>query len=228
MTNSILKEAINNNAQWCMRMWQSHGLKVEKFEGLVYCPSKTPDFYPNIVTIQKGARRSEQLISDLITQNNDQKISIKDSFAELDLHSLNFKRLFDAQWLYFSNPPAQIQQSNLLWRTVKNEEDLKNWEKNWDEREGDVSRIFTTPLLNDPTIEFWSGYSRNEIQAGYVSNVTGNFVGLSNIFGSYEECIRHAKSQFLHHKIVGYETGSSLDEAKTLGFEIIGDLTIWI
>ncbi|MEH6401825.1 MAG: hypothetical protein V7750_00535 [Sneathiella sp.] len=228
MENSLLKEAIVNNAQWCMRVWQSHDLESEKYEGLVYCPSEVPDFYPNIITTQQGANKNERLISDLTVQNSSQNLSIKDSFAELDLASLNFKKLFDAHWLRFSNQLQNLQQPNLSWRAVKSEQELENWERHWDEREGEVSRIFTDSLLKDPTVKFWSGYSIDNIQAGYISNATGNVVGISNTFGSYKDCIHHAKTQFQHQPIVGYETGSSLEEAKDIDAEIIGDLTIWI
>ncbi|MBL4739867.1 MAG: hypothetical protein JKY12_02680 [Sneathiella sp.] len=163
-----------------------------------------------------------------MAQNISQNFSIKDSFADLDLGPLNFKRLFDAPWLCFSNHPEKLPQSNLSWRAVKDGKELEGWERSWDEREGNVSRIFTNFLLIDPTIRHWFGYSIDGTKAGYISNVTGNVIGISNILGSNTECIRHTKVQFPRYKIVGYETGYSLKEAKGLGAEVIGDLTIWI
>jgi hypothetical protein len=77
-------------------------------------------------------------------------------------------------------------------------------------------------------VTFWAGRSAGTLKAGYISNITGAVVGLSNTFGRYEDCLAHAAHQFPAQRLVTYEPTEAAAPAINLGFEAIGDLTIWI
>src|SRR5215470_17181367 len=54
------KVAALNNAEWCAAVWRSHGLPVEQAHGMWFCPYPTPQYYPNVVTVDAGAEPTKQ------------------------------------------------------------------------------------------------------------------------------------------------------------------------
>jgi hypothetical protein len=47
-----------NNARWCAAVWRSHGLRVEQALGLWICERETPQYYPNVVSVDLRADRA--------------------------------------------------------------------------------------------------------------------------------------------------------------------------
>ena len=67
-------------------VWRSHGLTVERSEGLYFCRSETPRFYPNLVTIDPDCDPDSEV--DLIYSLSDGahfEFSVKDSFDRVPL-----------------------------------------------------------------------------------------------------------------------------------------------
>jgi len=228
MNNSTLMLAIENNADWCWRVWRSHGLLSYQGERLWSCVEEVPDFYPNVVTLQQGGDDMVADIAKVRAQYAGQRFSVKDSFAELDLGALGLRRLFDAQWLCLAPETRRPAKPSLDWAPVTSDEELAGWEIEWDIRAAGSAPIFRPALLADPTVTFWAGRSAGALKAGYISNITGAVVGLSNTFGRYEDCLAHAAHQFPAHQLVTYEPNEASAPALNLGFEALGDLTIWI
>jgi hypothetical protein len=228
MSKSKTMLAIQNNAEWCLRIWKCHGLRTFQEENLWFCPDKVPDFYPNVVTMQQGEADIIRDITKVHAQCASQGFSVKDSFAEVDLGKLELHRLFDGNWLYLSPENKKSAVTDLDWAPVLSDAELSVWEAQWDGREEGRESIFLPALLTDPSVEFWAGRSEGEIKAGFISNVTGPVVGISNTFGLYEECVTHAACQFSNFGIVTYEDIGSVPEATSTGFEVIGDLTVWV
>jgi hypothetical protein len=94
------KVAVLNNAEWCAAVWRSHGLPVEQAHGMWFCPYPTPQYYPNVVTVDAGAEPAQQagLIAEL-ARDDALDLRVKDSFSCLDLSFAGFQTLFDARWL---------------------------------------------------------------------------------------------------------------------------------
>src|SRR5262245_31790970 len=51
-TQLLTAMAALNNAEWCAAVWRSHGLPVEQAHGMWFCPYPTPQYYPNVVTVE--------------------------------------------------------------------------------------------------------------------------------------------------------------------------------
>lgn len=228
MSDQKLLRALHNNAEWCARIWQSHGLGHSSRNGVLYCGARVPDFYPNIVTTERNNGGLPDHIADLRQKAATANFSVKDSFSDLDLAPHRFQRLFEAQWLYRSRSATMPPQPALTWKMMETEDDLAEWEAHWDDRERDAARIFLPDLLVDPGIDFWAGYDQGSFAAGYITNKSGPVVGLSNIFGNYSDCIAHAADTYADHDFVGYESGEDAETAQTLGFEPVGKLAVWI
>ncbi|MBL4907623.1 MAG: hypothetical protein JKX94_09245 [Sneathiella sp.] len=228
MQNLKVMRAIQNNSEWCLRIWQSHGLPTNKTSKIWSCPANVPDFYPNAITMQPVDAQTIQPITDLQVQEEIQNFSLKDSFGDLSKFEVDLRCLFEAHWLYRSKEINLTGESHLDWRLVQSEAELRHWEEKWDTRQNKGATIFYPDLLTDPLVGFWTGSRDDDVKAGYISNETGPVVGISNIFGRYEDCVTHAALQFSDLDIVGYETADTIMEAKTLGFDVVGDLAIWI
>jgi hypothetical protein len=227
MSKSKTMLAVQNNAAWCLRIWQCHGLPTFQEENLWFCPVDVPDFYPNVVTMQPSGASIIGKIKEVRAQNASQDFSVKDSFAEIDFRELDLDRLFDANWLYLSPENKKPSAPSLDWAPIESGVELSIWESQWDDRAEGCESIFLPALLTDPSVQFWAGRSEANIRAGFVSNVTGSVVGISNTFGPYEDCVAHAARQFSNYGIVCYEGIETVSEAINLGFEVTGDLTVW-
>lgn len=228
MSKSKVRLAVHNNAQWCLTIWQCHGLQTFQKDSLWSCSADVPDFYPNVVTMQPAGAALTAEIANIRAQNASPRFSVKDSFADLNPERLGLARLFDANWLYLAPGDRKPTPPDLHWAPTSTAVELARWESCWDGREGDCDPIFLPALLADPSVAFWAGWSDGEIKAGYISNVTGPVVGLSNNFGPYEDCVHHASSQFSDLGLVSYEATDAVSTAKRAGFDVIGDLTVWI
>jgi hypothetical protein len=228
MIETKLECAILNNAKWCLDVWGSHSLRTMVEDGLYCCPEQVPDFYPNIITTKPGTPDLQCRIANIVAQASPQKLSAKDSYDNCDFASLGFKRLFNAQWIYRNAGNYSQDKTALDWYLVKTPQELELWEASWDPREPGGRCIFRSALLAKSSISFWMAFSKGKVMAGYVANITDDVVGISNIFGAQQECIAHCGVQYADRDIVGYENNLALSNAINLGFEIVGDLSVWI
>lgn len=226
--NSIKARIIENNAEWCASIWKAHNLSVIKEKNYWFCSEKVPDYYPNIVTL---APNTDAQIAQLLQSEACKKIpsiSIKDSFSDLILSESNMHPLFNAKWIYKEQHDNKPEGMSFNWRQIKTERDLLHWEESWDNRPSGAKRIFLNSLLSNRLVEIWAGYDREDLVCGYIANKSVSLIGLSNIFGDYKACITHATLQYATYDLVGYENDDDLEIAKSLGFEALDNLTIWV
>ncbi|HMN28947.1 MAG TPA: hypothetical protein PKE45_12420 [Caldilineaceae bacterium] len=122
---------------------------------------------------------------------------------------------------------------------ITGEAALRNWEAAWNgepsAEEPAPQRIFLPALLADPAIAFFALYTGEQIVAGAIANLTGEVVGLSNLFipaGNpapyWAGCLAAISRLFPQQAIVGYEEGEALLQARHAGFTSLGPLQIWI
>src|ERR1700727_695882 len=105
-----------SNAEWCARAWRSHGLVVEQAHGLWFCRGPAPQFYPNVVTVDRAADPGAQaaFIAELAGATRT-GVSVKDSFERLDLAPMGFQILFEARWLWSERPAPPTNYGDLRW-----------------------------------------------------------------------------------------------------------------
>ena len=222
--------AARNNAEWCAAIWRSHGLPVEQACGLWFCPRPTPQYYPNVVTVERAADTAEQtaFIAELGRVKPDLKISVKDSFACLDLRMAGLTPLFDAHWLWRDENAAPAVAEGLRWRRVDDERGLADWELAW--RGGALAgqRIFHAELLSDQRAAFLGGFdAADTMLAGGIAYRAAGASGITNVFGSRRQFMSALASHLPGHPIVGYERGDDLKSAEGNGFQVLGPLRVW-
>jgi hypothetical protein len=220
-----------NNAKWCAAVWRSHGLPVEQALGLWICERQTPQYYPNVVTVELGAdpRLQEKFIADLLRVHPVLDFSVKDSFSALDLRPVGMTPLFDARWLV---RPARIKGtivSKLRWRRIDDEAQLAAWEMAWRTDGPQGPRIFRPPLLLDPCALILGGFDESDaIVAGGIAYDGAGALGITNVFGSKQQFIHALGSMRPESDMVCYATGNDVRSALQEGFQVLGSLRVWV
>jgi hypothetical protein len=240
---TLVAQAVCNNAIWCHTVCRAHGHAGEFLEGIWLTRRAAPLFYPNAVTLADDQAATAQLaaIQALIRANIPGAWAVKDSFATLDLAPLGFRLLFDAAWIARSStqalPAADI--AGVRWRTVQSAAELRAWEIAWRGVPMDAAEasppIFLPALLADETVAILAAYRDHQIIAGAIVNRTDEVVGLSNVFvptgndaAFRAGCVIAVMERFPDLPIVGYESGGDLAAFGELGFQELGPLRIWL
>jgi hypothetical protein len=241
MTSSITALAAYNNAIWCDTVCRAHDRPGEFHETLWFTRLGTPRLYPDAVTLAGAEAAPVQLeaIASLISTTRQRELFVKDSFHSLNLNSLGFEPLFDAEWVALSGGRPDVKHNLPEYRPtiVTDKAGLIAWEQSWaGEKVSAVAisgpRLFKPRLLADTNVVFVSIQAEGGIAGGGILNRGAEVVGLSNLFGSkidsvYRTLAAMAGEIFPGLPLVGYESGQELAAAKLAGFETVGSLRVW-
>jgi|tagenome__1003787_1003787.scaffolds.fasta_scaffold20753471_3 hypothetical protein len=222
-----VEDAARNNAEWCDAFCRTYGI-VGRFASDAWsCAERTPQFYPDAVTLVRGAS-AEALLAQIDAGGG---CSIKDSFADLDLGPLGFEVLFDAEWLC---QETTTEASPDGWSAVAGAEELETWEAAWGAGP-DAPRFFRRELLANENVSILGRYDGDRVTAGAIANRSRTAIGLSNVFDVHDDLesawrdgARAARARLGPMPVVGYGSGDSLCAARRAGFAEIGSLAVWI
>jgi hypothetical protein len=232
-----LQKAICNNNDLYEAILGSQDINSHKTDSIWYSLEKTPPFYSNLVTVSKEWKPDDvfRKINFNYKRENWEEWTIKDSFAVLDLTEFGFTKLFDAQWMYLESVdfiPTKNSE-NLHYEIVDKEEILSAWRLVWDSDDQIGKAVFNPKLLNNPKVYIVAGYKDAQIVSGCFVNKTGNVLGISNFFAPDKDVYYWSDViSFIHDSVecldvVGYERNELVDKLHLLGFESIGNLTVW-
>lgn len=194
-----------------------------------FCPHPTPQYYPNVVTVDAGADPTTQagFIAEL-ARDTDFDLGVKDSFSCLDLSLAGFQILFDARWLSRRRSAPAVAASALDWRRIGDEPALAAWERAWRGTDPESQRIFRAELLEDRRVCVLAGFDEMDmIRAGGIAYDAAGATGVTNIFGSRQQFLNAVATLFGPAEIVCYERGQDLAHAVDLGFAQLGGLRVW-
>ena len=132
--------AAANNAAWCDLVCRAAGLPTQTRAGLWSTPTRSPEAYPDGVTLRPGvpAHHARGSVDDSAGA------SVKDSFADLDLAPHGYTVLFEARWLVRAAAAAGA--PLLPWRSIE-ATTLPRW---WTSQVGDESTVRPSSL-SQPT-----------------------------------------------------------------------------
>jgi hypothetical protein len=212
--------AARNNAEWCdavTRAWGGRG----RFESSLWInPGEAPPFYPNAVTLTPTPE-----IRAIAEAQGD--FAVKESFRTLDLTAFGFAPLFDATWIW--RDPQAIETDG-RWRIIRDAASLARWEAAWRGDEAGLD-LFRPALLEERDHAFIAREVDGRIMAGCVASRSAEVVGISNLFGPNELAAGGlaAVQDFAPNlPVVGYEAGAALESMKSLGFQALGSLLVWL
>jgi len=243
----ILHAASYNNAAWCDAVCRAWGGDTKFGNALWLNRGKSPPYYSNAVTLNPDDTDAQLSgIRALLDADLPDTWSVKDSFCSLDLSPLGFRVLFEARWFAFApdQPLPMLETCAAQWERITNEDGLAEWEIAWRRHPANegalpLARIFVPALVTDPNLAFLTG----RVDAGAVAvaaancsdNGGGPVCGISNLFLPSRDGEIHrigalglARATFPGMPLVGYGRGHDLAAMRTLGFEVLGPLRVWI
>ncbi|WP_144409446.1 hypothetical protein [Martelella endophytica] len=213
--------AAGNNADLYEAVFAAHGLRYERQPYAFIAIDPPPPFYAHLTVLRPGHADAVRERTEQLRQRFDDPIGVKDSFCELDATEESV--LFSAAWLW--RKKAATMPGG--WKRIETEEALGTWETAWRGAPSD-ERQFPETMLNDAAIGFFGSWRDGRIVAGCIANISGDCVGLSNVFPdeAFADAAGCAAAFAPTLPVVGYERGAALDKATASGFEIVGRLRV--
>jgi hypothetical protein len=231
-------KAIRNNIGLYEAIFSNHQIEFNRTDMICYSLEKTPPLYSNLVTVSQHWKPDDvfRKIDSNYEMEKWNQWSIKDSFGVLDLNQYGFRKLFDAQWMYLEaeNFTSIENSASLRYEIIDEEIALSAWRLVWDSDEQLGAEIFKPQSLSNPKFYYVAGYKGQEIVCGCVVNKTDEVLGISNFFAPdrdvkyWSEIVSFIFRSIEQADIVGYERQELVDKLKLLGFEAVGNLTVWL
>lgn len=231
--NPLLQNAVLNNAQWCDAVCRLNKAPGTFLKDYWLNLKQVPEFYPNIITISPIAQKSRS-VDELYSLINTNKgsLSIKDSFAELDLKDQKFKKIFEGEWIGYE--PTRIDGVMTRWQRIHFPKRFDKWVENWKTQYKTNFSPFPAQILKNEDIWICGEYSEERFVKGAILYIKDNTIGISNIFSSepithafWEELIGFIGVQFPGAQVVGYENGDRYQASIRAGFTPLGELVVW-
>ena len=243
MSDSRIRNAALNNAEWCDAIASAHGAPGEFHDGIWIVQRPMPRYYPNVVTLHETIHHDQShaidRIRDLASAGLPATWAVKDSFEMLDLSSSGFTKLFDGQWIWRAAgaPPSTGSAPAWHWTVINHAHALTEWESAWSTASGEASgqpRIFVPALLDNRTIAVIAARDGEQIVAGAIANRSEEVVGVTNLFAPPRDALAATAGVltmlaelFPKLPVVGWENGGSLENAVRLGYQRLGPLRVW-
>ncbi|MGW6394042.1 hypothetical protein ACWFR1_26875 [Streptomyces sp. NPDC055103] len=230
ITDTVLGDAVRNNAEWCQVMCRAHGHPGTFGPRAWTNDRRTPLYYPDAVTLTEDADAEDFLAT---IDRGTPGASVKDSYARFDLAAEGFRLLFEAQWIARPAGPSDLPVT-AGWRPVRTPEELAAWALAWSGDDADDAALFHPALLADPATTIVAGYSADgRILGGAVLSESARVTGVTNLFATGDTDPSHIWAGALaaapdDRPVVGYESGGDLSPALAAGFEEIGPLRVWL
>ena len=219
-----LDEAIRDNVELCAAVCRAHGIATRQADGVWRTLSPAPAYYPDAITAESNP--SSEYVASVLDEIGG--VSVKDSFATLNLTAYGFDLLFRAEWIWLE-PGAGNASSNLEWLTITDPADFAAWRT----AHGSAESILPA-LMAELGITVLRGGAQGTSVGALISAMAG-VVGVSNVFATgvataeaWRELVAHIQAQWPEMPIVGYEQVPDLAAAIDAGFEPIGPLQVWL
>jgi hypothetical protein len=243
MLDHRVELATLNNVFWYHTMFSAHQICCASDDLTWWTTAAPPPFHSNLVVLSPlvGAERVHRQLRCIERALSPAGLSMKDSFATLDLSACGYRILFDAHWIWREPGPACPGSigTPAAWSAVTFATELQAWEDAWwgDQRnklDSPAFCQFPVSLLTNPSCRFFVKMDAGSIVAGAIANRSPGAVGLSNafslgsaLFDDWEALAQCASEHFPGVPLVGYERGAELDCALSAGFAAIGPLRVW-
>lgn len=226
--DSLLNQAVRNNAFWCEAVLRAHDIASVWTETLWLADTRAPTYYPNLITLSPHSE-----VQPAITVLHDRMGAgwgIKDSFACLDLEQRGFRIVLEGGW-YGREAVTQPTATQNGVSLVASATELSQWCAGWGEGEPDGAPMFPPSLLETDAIAFIHQVEDGTSIAGLAANLSDGVVGISNLFGhgaALGACIDQAQVFAAGRAVVGYGASEELKALQPFEFSRLGPVRVWI
>ncbi|RWX75500.1 hypothetical protein EPK99_17515 [Neorhizobium lilium] len=227
--------AAANNADLYRCVFEAHGLRYALTRFAFIGLDPPPPYYSNLTTLTPHDQPEQAECIATLRSANSGSFGFKDSFSNFDMSKAGMTRLFEAAWLWA--PAAAVTAQPLDgWKRIKTDDDLNLWEAGWKAGGSPSSqRMFPATMLSRPDIGFYGRFIGATCQAGCIANLSGDCVGLSNIYSVEPgraqvraSAARCAANFAPGRPVVGYDRGNAFETMVSIGFEPVGKLIVWV
>lgn len=160
---SIVEKAVLNNISWCKHVCETHGITYHTKENICGLSSKAPTFYPEIITA--NSRATSGVVNEF--NGKGKVLSVKDSFANLDLSAFGFDILFEAEWI-FHEPVPNDKPFPSTWRVVTTKDELAIWASSCD-----LENVIRPELLKKADVKIFI-YEKDGGISGFIAGCCWN------------------------------------------------------
>lgn len=227
----IIAAMAANNAAWIDMAVSALGIGGEFTPVLWQNRNNMPPIFPNADTL--GGTKDEQIaaIEQLVAARAGRVMAVKDSWAQLDLTVLGFEVLFTAQWLHRKAQPIIVPEGPLRVRSITTGDDLRAFALACNGPDIPVE-VYSPTLLENPDVRWLVGEMDGRILAGATAVRAHGLNGINNVFGDSDQqktqMIAAAVNAFPDLPACGYEADDGIKPYLPLGFEVAGDLRVWL
>lgn len=207
-----------------------HGLVTETDDSAWTSRTRSPDLYPDAVTLAPDVS-----VDGLLAQiDRSAGCSIKDSFASMELTGYGFRVLFDGQWIVRQSDTPLVVAVGPRWTVVSGADEFVLWESAWRGHDGpfDVLRL---GLLSLASVTMLAAVANERVVAGAILNHGSGVIGISNFFTdddtkaeNWQGCLAFVDTLFPGATLVGYESGIDLAVVRSIGFVAAGPMRVWV
>jgi hypothetical protein len=211
------RAAVRDNAAWCQRVCAAHGVPARRRGDRWLVHGRAPAGYPDLITLRPGLTVEAAL--DGVDAGPG--CSVKDSWSDLDLAAHGFDVLASGTWLW--SEPGEPAHSP--WTTI----DASGLAA-WGVIHGDPGEPFPPALLVDPAVHLVVRDDGSACAA--VCSAVPGVAGVSNLVAAdperaWAELRAWCADQLPGRAVVGWESGVTLDAARTAGMSAVGALRVW-
>lgn len=223
--------AARNNADLYQAMFRAHGLAFHRDATLFRALSPPPPYHSAALVLQPGdpAARVARIAAALTPFAGG--AAVKDGFATLDLAPLGLAVGFHARWIWAEGMTPTATPG---WQIITTNAALARWEAGWADGGSPVAhQMFPPACLTDDNLVFCGRHCGTDFDAGFIVNLSGDIVGLSNVYGPagdhgvYPAALAMAVQVGDGRPVTGFERGAGLGAALAAGFAAAGPLTVW-
>jgi hypothetical protein len=217
----LVAQAAASNAAWCDAVCRTLGLPTRWEADAWTVPRRSPDGYPDAVTLARGVD------GGVVLGRVDAGVgcSVKDSFADLDLAPYGFHLLFQATWIH--RPAIEPSSSSVAldWLEARTPDALQEWSR------GHGLDVFVPALLEVDGLRFFhtaSGARFALYREGAVVGVSNIICGRTGRSEIWSDLVAVASRTYPGLDLVGYESETDLEAARSVGFVGTGPLQVWM
>jgi hypothetical protein len=218
-----LRRAVDASIGWYDDLCALHGVGSSLEHGVWTSSTSPPPLHSDAVVVEPGVTAQ-----DLLDRLADRpECGVKDSFATLDLSGGGMRVLFDASWIHLEAPPGG--RPSPAWSAVTTAAELATWTALHD-----TTGVLLPGLLSQAHFTVLAKYDEDRIVAGAVARLASGVVDVSNTYAvpgrqlDWSELTTVVSARFPDRSLVGYTRGEELDAATAAGFEVVGDLRVWM
>lgn len=218
-----LRAAVDASVGWYEDICTLHGTATVLRDGLWSAVGPPPPLHSGVVAVEPEVT-AEQVLERVATTAG----GVKDSFARLDLGAHGWSSLFSASWLH--RPPARASRGLPPgWAVVRTPPRLAAWTAGHD-----TTDVLLPGLLRSGHLVVLEQQVDGRAVGGAVARLGSGTVDVSNVHAApghdldWAELAAVVAHLFPDRPLVGYERGNALASALAAGFEVTGELQVWV